>query len=231
MRIENEQDGFSLVTEDEEDIVLTLSQVDKRLKRLAKVTDVSEEKQKYEFLRGILYFKLQSDFKPRLWAAQFQLREVDKALGRAKKAKRALVRAANKAPKSFEGYSDIIDGHRRNILNLLSRLDLAIGQQEQHIQRLALTALIKTRQYLENYHVRARFSIARIYDSIAIEKDKKTQEEQEQPEQDQQQEPELQEAPPENTDQENTEQEKPEPESSEPASSETASNEVNSDAQ
>jgi hypothetical protein len=171
-RIEDEADGFALVTDDEEDMVVVLDKVKNRLDRLGKATDVSDEEEKYKLLQGILYFKLQSEFVPRLWSVKNNLRELDRALEKTRQQKRSLVKAANEAPKYFEGYDQKIDWSKKRISNLLARLGSAINQQESYIQKLAMAGLTKRRQALENYHVRARFGIARLYDSLILEKDK-----------------------------------------------------------
>lgn len=171
-QIETNENGFALVTEDEEDLVLTLESAEKRLTRLAKVQDVSEEQEKFNLLRGVLYFKLQSEFIPRLWSVKNNLKELDRALEKTRQSKLSLVKTANNAPKFFEGYDQKIDWSRKRINNLLGRLGAAIAQQENHIQKLAMAGLIKRRQSLENYHVRARFGIARLYDSLILDKDK-----------------------------------------------------------
>jgi len=172
-RIEDNNDGFALVTEDESDLVAVLDKVRNSLARLGKATDVSDEEAKYKLLQGVLYFQLQSEFIPRLWTAKNNLRELDRALEKTRQQKRSLVKAANEAPKYFEGYDQKIDWSKKRITNLLARLSVAIGQQEAYIQKLAMSGLIKRRQALENYHVRARFGIARLYDSLILEKDKK----------------------------------------------------------
>ena len=45
-----------------------------------------------------------------------------------------------------------------------------------------MSGLIQRRQQLENYHVRARFGIARLYDSLIIEKEKQAQQTEQQTE-------------------------------------------------
>ena len=176
-RIEEKNDGLALVTDDEADQLETLDKVKHQLERLANKEDLTEEKEKYRLMRGILYFRTQSEFIPRLWAAKRDLIELDKALAKTQKTKRRLVAAANQAPKFFQGYNEKISGDKQRIGSLLVRLDSAIRQQESYIQKMAMNSLIHRRQQLENYHVRARFGIARLYDSLVLEKDKKKQEE------------------------------------------------------
>jgi hypothetical protein len=134
---------------------------------------MGEEQEKFKLLNGLLHFRLQSEFNPRLWEAKRSLRDLDKTLEKTKKTKRNLVRAANNAPKYFESYGNKIKWSRQRIQILLSRLDSAIRQQERYIQQLALFNLTQRRRNLENYHVRARFGIARLFDSLVIEKEKK----------------------------------------------------------
>ena len=171
-RIKKENDAFALITEDEDDLVLVLNKVKKKLDQLSKTEDMSDELEKYNLLKGILAFQLESEFVPRLWSAQNNLKELDRALEKSRKAKRSLVKAANNAPKFFQGYDQKITWSKQRIDNLLSRLGSAISKQEIYIQKLAQSGLIKRRQQLENYHVRARFGIARLYDSLILQKDK-----------------------------------------------------------
>ena len=170
--IEQTNDGLALVTEDEADQLKTLGKVKHALQRLANKADLSEEKEKYRLMQGILYFRTQSEFIPRLWQARRDLIELDRALAKTKKNKRGLVKAANAAPKYFQGYNQKIVGYKQRITLLLGRLNSAIQQQESYIQKMAMRSLINRRRQLENYHVRARFGIARLYDSLVISKDK-----------------------------------------------------------
>jgi tetratricopeptide (TPR) repeat protein len=171
-RIEQQNDGLALVTEDEADQLKTLDKVKHALQRLAKTQVLSEEQEKYRLMQGILFFRTQSEFIPRLWQAKRDLIELDRALDKTKKSKRGLVKAANNAPKYFQGYDEKIATDKQRISTLLTRLDSTIRQQESQIQKMAMQSLIQRRQQLENYHVRARFGIARLYDSLVIEKDK-----------------------------------------------------------
>ena len=172
-RIEQKNDGLALVTEDEADQLKTLDKVKHELQRLANKEDLTEEKEKYRLMQGILYFRTQSEYIPRLWQAKRDLIELDRALAKARKSKRGLVKVANAAPRYFKGYDEKINADKQRIHSLLGRLDSAIHQQESYIQKMAMQSLIQRRQQLENYHVRARFGIARLYDSLVIEKDKK----------------------------------------------------------
>lgn len=171
-RIENENDSLGLLTEEEEDQLQLLQKVKNKLQLLSKQHDMSDEQDKYRLLQGILYFNTQSDFVPRMWQAKHQLIELDRALEKTKKSKQNLVKAANSAPKFFLGYNRKIATSKQRIGSLLNRLDSAIRQQETQIQKMAMQALTQRRQQLENYHVRARFGIARLYDSLVLEKDK-----------------------------------------------------------
>jgi hypothetical protein len=172
-RIEEQNDGLALVTEDEEAQLKTLDKVKQKLQRLAKTTDLlSDAQEKYRLMQGILYFRTQSDFVPRLWQSKRDLIELDRALEKTKKSKRTLIKAANDAPKFFLGYSLKIATAKSRINTLIGRLDSAIRLQEAQIQKMAIQSLTQRRQQLENYHVRARFGIARLYDSLVLEKDK-----------------------------------------------------------
>jgi hypothetical protein len=171
-RIEQDNDGLALLTEDEEEQLQTLDKVKKIMQRLAKTQALSEEQEKYRIMQGVLYFRTQSEFIPRLWESKRDLIELDRALEKTKKSKRTLIQAANNAPKYFQGYNEKIATAKLRISTLLGRLDSAIRQQEAQIQKMAIQTLTQRRQQLENYHVRARFGIARLYDSLVLEKEK-----------------------------------------------------------
>jgi len=171
--IEQSNDGLALVTEDEADQLESLDKIKKNLQLLSNSEDLADAKEKYQLMQGILYYRTQSEFIPRLWQAKQDLIDLDKALARVKKTKRDLVRAANAAPRYFQGYGAKINQYRQRIDSLLGRLDGAIRQQQVQIQNMAMQDLAQRRRQLQNYHVRARFGIARLYDSLVIEKDKK----------------------------------------------------------
>lgn len=172
-RIEQQKDSLALVTEDEADQLKSLAKIKQTLQRLTNSQDLSEAREKYRLMQGILYFRTQSEFVPRLWQSKRDLLELDKALARVRKSKRGLVKAANEAPKYFKGYSAKIANDKQRINSLLNQLNSAIKLQQSQIQHMAMQALRQRRQQLEDYHVRARFGIARLYDSLVIEKDKK----------------------------------------------------------
>ncbi|MEJ2362368.1 MAG: tetratricopeptide repeat protein [Gammaproteobacteria bacterium] len=171
-RIGQKHDGLGLVTADEAEQLKTLGKIKKSLEHLSNSQDMSEAREKYRIMQGVLYFRTQSEFIPRLWQSKRDLHELDQALARVRKTKRNLVRAANQAPRYFQGYDAKINNDRQRIATLLGKMDVAIRQTKSRIQHMAMQALIQRRQQLENYHVRARFGIARLYDSLVIEKDK-----------------------------------------------------------
>jgi len=171
--IEQSNDGLALVTADEADQLESLDNIKKNLQLLSNSEDLADAKDKYQLMQGILYYRTQSEFIPRLWQARQDLIDLDKALARVKKTKRDLVRAANAAPRYFQGYGAKINQYRQRIDSLLGSLDGAIRQQQVQIQNMAMQDLAQRRRQLQNYHVRARFGIARLYDSLVIEKDKK----------------------------------------------------------
>lgn len=165
--IESEQDGLALALDDEMEHLQLLGEVKHKLQQLAPHQDLSEEQDKYRLIKGILYWQIQTDYIPRLWEAKKGLKEIDKALSKAKASQVSLVRGAQQAPKTFKGFDKLIKYKRRQILNLQQKLGTVITEHERYINNLALSALKQRQHNLENYHVRARFSLARLLDSLA----------------------------------------------------------------
>lgn len=187
-RIERDNDAFALATEDElpnveliQEVGAGLQGLRQQLENSARLTDpaarlevkksLTEAENNYAFLRGILYWQLQQDFVPRLWQAKQSLKQLDIALDRAVEARRSLARSANHAPQRFERHQQTIQAKRAQINRTLNRLERIIEQHATQIQRLALQQLHTRQRQLENYHVRARFSMARLLDTLAKEQE------------------------------------------------------------
>lgn len=168
--IENNEDALALATEDEQDTLEQLNQVKHVIERVARKQDMSEEQEKYRMFYGILYWDIATDFAPRLWQAKKNLLDTEQALVKSKQTLASLQTAKATAPKSFDGFNQRINKQQDRLKAIISKIDSIINQHEQRIQQQALASLTARYHQIENYHIRARFSLARLYDSMTLNK-------------------------------------------------------------
>ena len=171
-RIEAEQDVFALATPEELDKIAIINRIKEQLGAPESYTQqATPEQERFRVSYGVLYWNIYDDFPARLWEVKKQLKALDEALLTSKKAKQSLIRSANRAPQYFQGFNARINTARGRINILLKQLDVTIKEQERYIQTLALLALQQGNQQMENYHIRARFGVARLYDKLMKEQE------------------------------------------------------------
>lgn len=123
--------------------------------------------QRAEWLRGVLYWNIQSDYKARLWDAKKQHAELESAVAEASDRQRTLSQALDAAPAGFSGYDQRIETLRKRILALISRVQLERINATTTLQRLALQELQTRKERLASYRSQARYALARSYDELA----------------------------------------------------------------
>jgi len=81
--------------------------------------------------------------------------------------------AFTSTPGQFANFARKINAGQSQLNSLGKRLGREISLQEDHINGMAITALRKQKHKLENYQIRASYSLTRLYDSLAkLEKKK-----------------------------------------------------------
>jgi hypothetical protein len=166
-RVEKNQNIFALASEDELEQLTQLISVKQRLQDVGKKQDVTELRERFELLYGLLYWQIADDYVPREWQLKKGLKELDAALAEAQAANISLKNAWNQAPESFEGYARRINKQNSRTKTLQVKVKAALQKQEAQIQAIARQALNQQRRRIESYLVRARFAQARLYDNMA----------------------------------------------------------------
>jgi hypothetical protein len=166
-RVEKNQNIFALASEDELEQLTQLISVKQRLQDVGKKQDVTELRERFELLYGLLYWQIADDYVPREWQLKKGLKELDAALAEAQAANISLKNAWNQAPESFEGYAGRINKQNSRTKTLQVKVKAALQKQEAQIQAIARQALNQQRRRIESYLVRARFAQARLYDNMA----------------------------------------------------------------
>ncbi len=166
-RIESGNDVMALANGDERKVRARLDRVKETLDRLAGHEDVSRARDKYRLLRGLLYWDVSSDFRPRLWQAKKNLKDLDRGLAETGARREALMHAQREAPRSFDDYAARIVQLRGRIAQLQSRVQAVSVAHARHLENLAVADLAAQKERLAAYLTQARFAVAQMYDEAA----------------------------------------------------------------
>ncbi len=160
-------DPLHLATTEEKQHWARLERVQARLASLPDEPRYNKMRAKAAWLRGVLYWQIQSDYKARLWEMRKQLAELEPPLQDTVDKHQQINAALESARSGFDGYDQRIEALRARILALLPRIAAARSQKGQGLQRLALEELETRKQRLISYRSQARYALARAYDQLA----------------------------------------------------------------
>jgi len=167
-QIKQQQDIYALATEDEKGLISNLNKIKKSLQRLKNKNEYTEENEKYNLFRGLLLWDISTDFTPRYWKVKNELNQLDKALNISTKRLSSLKQSTINAPLSFSGYKKRIRDKEKKLDQLLKKVTYITRSQEKQIEKQALDSLQQRYHQIENYHTRASYSLARLYDRLTL---------------------------------------------------------------
>lgn len=166
-QIERKQDSLKLATA-EELKKLSLLETSKEKIELLKDSneDIGDQLKKYHLLKGLLTWKIDTDFPVRLWQAKRHMKKLNLAIQDMKKSIRSLKSSWKKAPADFSSFDKRIQNKESKIKTLRHKLKQAITIQKKYLRKMALDALKLHRNQIKLYHDRALYAKARLYDSL-----------------------------------------------------------------
>ena len=115
-------------------------------------------------LRGVLSWRLRSEYDQRLTDAYNHLLSLDEYIERFKLRYGSFVRTRQAATQSYEGYEAPIRKLRTGLFELQRRLKGIKARQGKLLENLAINELDLRRKRLEDYQIKARFALAESYD-------------------------------------------------------------------
>jgi len=162
--IERTRDYAALGSADQQRLWDELSALEPDLARLGNDAEAERLRGKQRFLKGILAWELERDFRFRLWQQKMDLRQLDLSLKEAQ-ARRYRILAAKEAwPEQHAELTARIAALEARVAALQSAAHDALGRQQRFVEALAIDELEARRQRLAAYRVQARFSLAALYD-------------------------------------------------------------------
>ena len=165
--IERSEDVVALGTAKEQETWGMLTSMEPKLALLSNDAAGDEIRTKHRFLRGLLLWDLQRDYKARLWAERKSLAELDRQLREAQRRHHQVSSARDDWPEKFGALTARIEGLRPRVLGLQGTAQAALTKQQQFLQGIAVEELKAQRDRLNTYMVQARFALASIYDRAA----------------------------------------------------------------
>lgn len=172
-RIEIMNDFMSLANENEADSFQQLEEVRIVLESNRVKQDLSEERDQYRLLFGLLQWKLETEFPARFWRIKRELQLLDRALDQALQSARSLQQASGQNNQALDDFEQRIKEQLEHTLELQKKVTAVIQKQEKYINKLAIQAMQKRKQHLIQLRLNARYAQVRLYDQLLLNQDKK----------------------------------------------------------
>ena len=124
-------------------------------------------RQRVDRLRGVLTWRLETEYPERLTAAYAHLKELNTQVEALTRQYDAFVRTRQAATHSYVGYDIQIDRLRGSVSEALERVNLLTARQGSMIETVAIDQLQVRRDRLVAQQIEARFAVADSYDRAA----------------------------------------------------------------
>ena len=165
--IEQTHDWLALATKAEFDMWEEISMYEKNPSLQADIPEAKETRDKIALLKGVLQWKLEKEFKERLWRVKRETHDAGEALVEAQRSRRQIDQTMIVEPQRFAELSDRVYGLSPRIEGMKMRVEDTLAQQRAFLQSIAIGELQAQKQRLDIYTVQARFALAAIYDVAA----------------------------------------------------------------
>jgi hypothetical protein len=127
--------------------------------------DLAEMREKLRLMKGVMYWRLSSSFKARLWNERRSVKELEAELKETQKRAVLVKQARAGVPANTGAYGGRIAAIRARMDGLQRRLAEVSGQQNRFLQTLAISELEGQKARIATYQLQARYELAAIYDA------------------------------------------------------------------
>jgi hypothetical protein len=162
--VESDNNPLALTNSTEHKQWRRLRDIGNRLDQLPASQARDQLQGKYSFLKGVLYWQVSADYKPRLWQSKQQLTELGELISQSEHAASTLKLADAGMPAGMAAFSKRAAEKKQVIRTLLMQSDGTLLKQGRYIENLAVIQLEKQKQRLDRYLTQARFALAQTYD-------------------------------------------------------------------
>ncbi|HEB82989.1 MAG TPA: tetratricopeptide repeat protein [Gammaproteobacteria bacterium] len=120
--------------------------------------------EKVRRMRGILLWRVRSEYDQRLTDAYNNLIALDRDIDKMKLRYNSFIRTRQAATQSYEGYTIPIRQLRTRLFAAQRKLKGTMAKQGRMLETMAINELDRRRKRLEEYQIKARFALAENYD-------------------------------------------------------------------
>ena len=162
--VEAGDDVVALGTEQEQSQWAHVVHLEQVLAKLPPDLERDEQRDKLRLIKGVLYWRLESNFKLRDYQERHSLREVDASLQELQARWQRIEQARATVPNDTSEFAARIASLAARIAALRARLVQAAQDQNHYLDGLAESELRAQQERLDAYALQARFALAEIYD-------------------------------------------------------------------
>jgi hypothetical protein len=148
-----------------------IKSVEDRLSKLPENRRTKNLAEKARWLKGVLYWQVQADYKSRMWKIKKQLNALAKPMQENKTKLSIVEHALQTAEAGFTGYDDQILELQTKVLALQPQVQQAMQATGNSMKQMALEELQKRKNRIISYRNQARYALARNYDQLTIHTD------------------------------------------------------------
>ncbi len=124
----------------------------------------SSAMQRIKRLKGVLVWRLETEYHERLSEFDENLRNLDEVMALAQTQYDEYVRVRQASTHSYVGYEKPISRLRVHAANAVQKIDMLMARQGRVLEKVALDELVARRSRLETFGDKARFALADSYD-------------------------------------------------------------------
>ena len=165
--IEESNDWLALASEHEFEMWGQIAGLERTPALSANIPEATEVSDRIRLVKGVLQWRLERDFKDRLWRIRRNLRQTGEALVETQRSRRQIDDTKRTEPEYFSELSGRVIALSPRIEAMMLSVDKAIAAQRTFLQSIAVDELQAQKQRLDIYTVQARFALAAIYDLSA----------------------------------------------------------------
>lgn len=164
--ISNTHDIYALANANELSLLNKLKDIEAIINKYPN-EELEKQREQLRLFKGLIYWQIADNYAARYWQIKKKMIQIKRAFVELDNKKKASVQKLHDMPKHFVDFQRRIKLKQTEIQRLSARIDRRIKKQENLITRLSIDDLKRQRHQIENYHIRASYSLTRLYDSLA----------------------------------------------------------------
>lgn len=163
-RIEREGDVLALGNKREQQVAEDLTLAEQNPVLAYSTPEIEDARTRLKLMRGVLQWSAQQDFPARVWQQRKNLRDINRIVVAAERARFAVDDARMNEPARLNEFDARITNLRPRIDEKLVALEQSLARQRGFLHGLAKDELREQYKRIETYTVQARFALAAVYD-------------------------------------------------------------------